>query len=64
MLATGLPASPGAAVGQIVFTADEAVEKFSKDKQTHAHPGARRDHAGRHCTAWKSRPAFSPRAAA
>ena len=33
MLATGLPASPGAAVGQIVFTADEAVEKFHKDKQ-------------------------------
>jgi pyruvate,orthophosphate dikinase len=27
VLATGLPASPGAAVGQIVFTADEAVDK-------------------------------------
>jgi pyruvate, orthophosphate dikinase len=27
VLATGLPASPGAAVGQIVFSADEAVEK-------------------------------------
>jgi pyruvate, orthophosphate dikinase len=27
VLANGLPASPGAAVGQIVFTADEAVEK-------------------------------------
>jgi pyruvate,orthophosphate dikinase len=27
VLATGLPASPGAAVGQIVFTADEAVRK-------------------------------------
>src|SRR5277367_3623868 len=27
VLATGLPASPGAAVGQIVFTANEAVEK-------------------------------------
>jgi len=27
VLATGLPASPGAAVGQIVFTAEEAVEK-------------------------------------
>ncbi len=34
VLATGLPASPGAAVGQIVFTADEAVEKTSKDKKT------------------------------
>jgi len=29
-LATGLPASPGAAVGTIVFTADEAVEKAKK----------------------------------
>src|SRR4030088_801312 len=27
ILATGLPASPGAAVGQIVFTADDAVKK-------------------------------------
>ena len=26
MLATGLPASPGAAVGQIVFTAEDAVK--------------------------------------
>jgi pyruvate, orthophosphate dikinase len=32
VLATGLPASPGAAVGQIVFTANDAVEKFNKDK--------------------------------
>jgi pyruvate, orthophosphate dikinase len=29
-LATGLPASPGAAVGTIVFTAEEAVEKSKK----------------------------------
>ena len=35
VLATGLPASPGAAVGQVVFTAEEAVEKFHKD------PGAK-----------------------
>jgi pyruvate,orthophosphate dikinase len=35
VLATGLPASPGAAVGQIVVTAEDAVEKFNKDKQTH-----------------------------
>ncbi len=34
VLATGLPASPGAAVGQIVFAADEAVEKFNKDSKT------------------------------
>ncbi len=33
VLATGLPASPGAAVGQITFTADEAVEKFNKDSK-------------------------------
>ena len=29
LLARGLPASPGAAVGKIVFTADDAVEKAS-----------------------------------
>src|SRR5512141_3425523 len=34
VLATGLPASPGAAVGQIVFTADEAVEKAGHGKTT------------------------------
>ncbi len=33
VLATGLPASPGAAVGQIVFTADEAVEKAGHEKK-------------------------------
>src|SRR5271154_6278292 len=32
VLAKGLPASPGAAVGQIVFSADEAVEKAGHDK--------------------------------
>ncbi len=32
VLATGLPASPGAAVGQIVFTADAAVEKAGHDR--------------------------------
>src|SRR5436309_2014800 len=31
VLATGLPASPGAAVGQIVFTANAAVEAVQKD---------------------------------
>jgi len=34
VLATGLPASPGAAVGQIVFTADEAVEKAGHERKT------------------------------
>src|ERR1035441_6763473 len=33
VLAKGLPASPSAAVGQIVFTADEAVEKFNTDSK-------------------------------
>jgi len=33
VLATGLPASPGAAVGQIVFTADAAVEAVHKDSK-------------------------------
>jgi pyruvate,orthophosphate dikinase len=32
VLTTGLPASPGAAVGQIVFTADEAVAMLHKGK--------------------------------
>ena len=32
VLAKGLPASPGAAVGQIVFTADDAVEKAGHGK--------------------------------
>ncbi|MFZ0796075.1 MAG: putative PEP-binding protein, partial [Candidatus Korobacteraceae bacterium] len=32
VLTKGLPASPGGAVGQIVFTAEEAVERFNKDK--------------------------------
>jgi pyruvate,orthophosphate dikinase len=33
VLATGLPASPGAAVGQIVFTADAAVEAVHKHEK-------------------------------
>src|SRR5271167_2731073 len=33
VLATGLPASPGAAVGQIVFTADEAVKMAGHDAE-------------------------------
>src|SRR5438309_162499 len=34
VLATGLPASPGAAVGQIAFTAEDAVERAGKDRKT------------------------------
>jgi len=33
VLTTGLPASPGAAVGQIVFTAEEAVEKAGPSRK-------------------------------
>ncbi|HEV2729909.1 MAG TPA: pyruvate, phosphate dikinase, partial [Terriglobales bacterium] len=33
VLATGLPASPGAAVGRIVFTADDAVKKAGHDRK-------------------------------
>jgi pyruvate,orthophosphate dikinase len=35
VLAKGLPASPGAAVGQIVFSADEAVERVASGKNVH-----------------------------
>jgi pyruvate,orthophosphate dikinase len=35
VLATGLPASPGAAVGQIVFTADAAVAAVQKNSAAH-----------------------------
>ena len=44
-LATGLPASPGAAVGTVVFTADDAVEPV---RQGARHPGPQRDRARRH----------------
>ena len=47
VLATGLPASPGAAVGQIVFTAEEAVKHHPMAVQVD-HSGARRDHSGRY----------------
>ena len=48
VLATGFPASPGAAVGQIVFTADEAVEKAGHDKKTPVILVRAGNHAGRH----------------
>src|SRR5207244_13038481 len=38
VLATGLPASPGAAVGQIVFTADDAVAKAGNGNGNKKHP--------------------------
>jgi pyruvate,orthophosphate dikinase len=45
-LATGLPASPGAASGKIVFDADTA-ELRGRQRRTH-HPGARGNQAGGH----------------
>ena len=46
IIATGLPASPGAASGEIVFSADEA--ETLKAKGQERHPGAHRDVAGGH----------------
>ncbi len=46
VLAKGLPASPGAASGQIVFSADEA-EAWVEGRQE-GHPGAHRDQPGGH----------------
>jgi len=34
VIATGLPASPGAAVGQVVFTAEDAESWHAQGKQT------------------------------
>ena len=45
VLATGLPASPGAAVGQIVFTAEDAVKHHAERRLQVHHPGPRRNHA-------------------
>ncbi len=46
IIATGLPASPGAASGEIVFNSDEA--ETLKAAGQEGHPGARRNLAGRH----------------
>ena len=46
VIATGLPASPGAASGEIVFSSDEAETLKAQGKQ--GDPGARRDLAGGH----------------
>ncbi len=43
VVAKGLPASPGAAVGKIAFTADEAEERGQNGEQVH--PGPQRDRA-------------------
>jgi pyruvate,orthophosphate dikinase len=62
VVATGLPASPGAATGKIVFTAAEA--EIQGRIGGRRHPGARRDLAGRTSAAWTLRAASSPRGAA
>ena len=49
ILATGLPASPGAASGEIVFTSDDA--EAAKQGRPQGHPRARRDLARRTSTA-------------
>ena len=46
VVARGLPASPGAASGQIVFTADEAEDRAAEGPR--GHPGAGRDQPGGH----------------
>ena len=46
VIATGLPASPGAASGEIVFSADEAESAEGAGQE--GDPGARRDLAGGH----------------
>jgi pyruvate, orthophosphate dikinase len=48
VLATGLPASPGAAVGQIVFTAEDAVKYHDNGQYPSYHPRPWRNHAGRY----------------
>ena len=49
VIATGLPASPGAASGEIVFSSDEAETAQGAGPQ--GHPGARRDQRPRTSTA-------------
>jgi phosphoenolpyruvate synthase/pyruvate phosphate dikinase len=61
VIATGLPASPGAASGEIVFTADEAERLAGRAS---GHPGARSRPARRTSTACTPPKASSPRAAA
>ena len=64
VLATGLPASPGAAVGQIVFTAEDAVKSITRRATTPPSSWSAAKPRLKTSAAWKLRPAFSPRAAA
>ena len=63
VLTRGLPASPGAAVGQIVFSADEAVAAYQKGKFKSIIL-VRGETTPEDIPAWKSHPASSPRVAA
>ena len=58
-IAHGLPASPGAATGQIVFFADEAEEWVAGGKEVILVRQRRRQKI---CAAWPLRTVFSPRA--
>ena len=62
VIATGLPASPGAASGEIVFSSEEA--ETLKGAGPQGHPGAGRDLARKTSTACMRPKASSPRAAA
>ena len=46
VIGVGLPASPGAATGEIVFSSDEAED--AEDARPQGHPGAHRDQPGGH----------------
>ena len=62
LIATGLAASPGAATGEVVFSADEA-EKLAADGRRR-HSGPNGNEPLKTFTACMPRRAFSPRAAA
>ena len=57
VLATGLPASPGAAVGQIVFTGEDAVKTVQQEQEATSSWCAAKPRR-KTSTAWKSPRAF------
>ncbi len=64
VLATGLPASPGAAVGQIVFSAEDAVKVHTEGALNESSFWFAAKPRLKTLPAWKWPPAFSLRAAA
>ena len=64
LIATGLPASPGAAVGQIVFTANDAVAKAGTGSRKNPVILVRSETPRKTSTVWKWPPESSPLAAA